>query len=94
MQRVLKKPVDRRKKNRWRQTSYHMLTRVIKKGNVDKDRVGWVEYFFIKIENLILNVCGVGPLLMMALTGEPVWGLNDPFGGLAHPDTFLSSLQP
>ena len=26
--------------------------------------------------------------------GNLFWGLNDPFGGLAHPDTFLTSLKP
>ena len=26
--------------------------------------------------------------------GNLFWGLNDPFWGLAHPDTFLTSLQP
>ena len=26
--------------------------------------------------------------------GNLFWGLNDPFGGLAHPDTFLTSLEP
>ncbi|OEU09107.1 hypothetical protein FRACYDRAFT_249020 [Fragilariopsis cylindrus CCMP1102] len=25
---------------------------------------------------------------------RPVGGLNDPFGGLVHPDTFLTSLEP
>ena len=26
--------------------------------------------------------------------GNLFWGLNDPFGGLVHPDTFLTSLEP
>ena len=26
--------------------------------------------------------------------GTLFWGLNDPFWSLAHPDTFLTSLQP
>ena len=29
-----------------------------------------------------------------AKRGNLFWGLNDPFGGLAHPDTFLTSLEP
>jgi hypothetical protein len=34
-------------------------------------------------------------MLMRALKGENLfWGINDPFWGLAHPDTFLTSLQP
>ena len=72
-----------------------MLTRVIKRGT-------WIRIESVESSIFSLNrklnferLWGtVGPLLMMALTGEPVWGLNDPFGGLAHPDTFLSSLQP
>ena len=26
--------------------------------------------------------------------GNLFWGLNDPFGGLVHPDTILTSLEP
>jgi hypothetical protein len=36
-------------------------------------------------------------MLMWALSlkGETLfWGLNDPFWDLAHPDTFLTSLEP
>jgi hypothetical protein len=34
-------------------------------------------------------------MLMWALKGENLfWDLNDPFGVLAHPDTFLTSLEP
>ena len=43
-------------------------------------------------ENINLASLGQDHADVGAKGGKPVWGLNDPFGCLVHPDTFLTSL--